>query len=47
MIWTESQGEETLTYTFDGQDREIDLSGKNAEKFRKQSYRSTWTRAAR
>jgi nucleoid-associated protein Lsr2 len=29
-----SEGEETLRYTVDGQEYEIDLSGKNAAKFR-------------
>jgi hypothetical protein len=29
-----SDGDETLRYTFDGQEYEIDLSEKNAEKFR-------------
>jgi hypothetical protein len=29
-----SEGEETLTYTVDGQEYEIDLSTKNAERFR-------------
>src|SRR3954467_5183306 len=30
----ESEGAETLTYTFNGQEYEIDLSEKNAQKFR-------------
>ena len=31
-----SEGEETLRYTVDGQEYEIDLSGKNAAKFRRE-----------